>query len=263
MKKLSKKTYWEKLYDIEGFNSYSKIKTFFSYSLQNFEYFRIVKPFIKKRYQKILEIGCAPGSYLIKAHKILNLKPCGIDYSMKGIRLTRKNFIANNIKNYELYCADIFDKNFQERLQEKFDVVISNGFIEHFTDFKKTLRAHTNLAKKEGLIVISIPNLRYLNKYLTIQEALDITNLKVMNINFIKANIPQNLSLLYCSYYGGPFNSGIFFFKNKLLEFPRKIFFICQRLFFDPLFIALSYLGIKFNWKYTSPAIIFICERKK
>jgi SAM-dependent methyltransferase len=40
----------------------------------------------------------------------------------------------------------------------KFDVVYSNGFIEHFTKWEDVLLKHARLVKPGGLLMVSVPN---------------------------------------------------------------------------------------------------------
>ena len=263
MKRLSEKSYWAKLYNPEGFNRYTGWRSLLSYSLQNFEYFRIIKKHLSKKDKTIIEVGCAPGSYLIKAHNKLGLTPYGVDYTENGQKLTQNNLSFNGIKKFEIFCSDVFDKKFQKTHEGKYDVVFSNGFVEHFDDFKKTIESHVNLVRTGGKVVISIPNLLYFNKYLTIQEVNDICNLDTMELDFIRNNLPSNLDIKYLGYYGGLLNLGVFFFRNPFLEFLRKVFFAGQRLILEPIFIFLSYIGIRFNWKYSSPAIVLVAVKKK
>jgi len=118
------------------------------------------------------------------------------------------------------------------------------------------------LCKKGGMVVISIPNLLYFNKFFTIKEVKDICNMNVMNINYLKNHLPSSLTSIYYGYYGGPFNTGMFFFKNKIAELIRTILFIFQRLIIDPILIGLSSIGLKLNWKYSSPCIVMIAKKR-
>ena len=75
MNELSTKEYWGQQYKLTGNNVYSRTKMLFSYSLQNFEYFQILKRFVKPTDYTICELGCSPGSYLIKANKLFGIFP--------------------------------------------------------------------------------------------------------------------------------------------------------------------------------------------
>jgi len=259
---LSDKSYWSSFYDVDGFNKGSKLKSFFSYSVQNEEYFRIIKRFIMPNFKNILEVGCAPGNYLIKASKRLNLTPFGVEYTSKGKSLTEVNLNNAGIRGFEIFHSDVFDSKFQDEKSNSFDVVFSNGFVEHFKNFKLTIKSHSNLVKDEGLLVISIPNLKYLNSLFNSQEVRDICNEDCMDLDFIRNNLPNDLEIKYLNYYGGLFNIGLFHYRNYFLEKIRVGCFIFQRLIIEPVFILLLKLGISFNWRYSSPAIVLICSKK-
>jgi 2-polyprenyl-3-methyl-5-hydroxy-6-metoxy-1,4-benzoquinol methylase len=44
--------------------------------------------------------------------------------------------------------------------REAFDVVLSGGFIEHFTDVAAIVQKHLQLLKPGGRLVVMIPNLK-------------------------------------------------------------------------------------------------------
>jgi SAM-dependent methyltransferase len=52
-------------------------------------------------------------------------------------------------------CDDIFKKNFQT----KYDISFSVGLIEHFDDPSVALRKHVEILKKDGIMLLLIPNL--------------------------------------------------------------------------------------------------------
>ena len=62
-------------------------------------------------------------------------------------------FKKNNIKNFKLIEADVRDLN----IKEKFDVVHSNGLIEHFEDPGKIIDQHLRITKKNGYTIIAVP----------------------------------------------------------------------------------------------------------
>jgi len=164
--------------------------------------------------------------------------------------------------DYEIFFNDVFDKEFISNNLNRFNVVFSNGFVEHFDNLKDLIDLHKKLTSKGGLLVISIPNLRYLNSFLVSDKTKSIHNLEIMDLDFIRNNLPDGLEIKYLNYCGGLFNVGLFHYKNKFLEIIRSGCFLVQRLIFDPLFILLLKFGISFNWKYSSPAIVLICSKK-
>jgi len=262
MNNLSDKSYWTRLHIANARRRHFRTCGILSNSFQNHEYFNILQPYIKKTFKTVLEVGCAPGNQLIRISKRFNLTPYGVEYTKEGKEQTEKNLEANGVKNYKIFYTDFFDRRFQKENRENFDIVFSNGFIEHFDDLQKVIRAHANLTKKEGLVIIGIPNLLYTGRYLVSANIKTITNFNAMNIRYLQKNIPPSLKVEYLNYYGF-FNLGVFFFNNFRLETIRFFLFVLQRMCLDPILIFFSKSGLRCNWKYTSPAIVLILKKIK
>lgn len=263
MKRLSQKKDWNKLYKGKK-NKYSSFKYLLSYSAQNYDLFRLIKKNTGKQSQGklFLEIGCAPGTYLIRAYKKLKVIPVGVDYLKEGIKKTKENLLENGITKFELYTNDIFDKNFIKNHKGRYDFVFSNGFVEHFDDYIKIAEIHSQLAKKGGYIIISVPNLNYINNKFTPKETKKICNFDVMRKEFLEKNKPSKTKIVYCNYYGGLFNTGLVSYKGPL-EAIRMMLFIGQRLIIDPIFILMLKCGIPLKLKYTSPEILIILKKNE
>lgn len=107
-----------------------------------------------KKEMSVLEIGCAPGNILGHIHR---LRPqhrlYGIDFVLMGVEITRQKLSAAGIPAV-IEHGDVRD--FYPA--EKFDLVISAGFIEHFTDPIEMLAQHVRLAKQGGHVAVTIPN---------------------------------------------------------------------------------------------------------
>jgi 2-polyprenyl-3-methyl-5-hydroxy-6-metoxy-1,4-benzoquinol methylase len=118
-----------------------------------------------------LEIGCYPGRYL----EIMG----ALGYTLNGLDFNP------NLKNLSSWLesqghqvgsleqVDFFEYNPEER----FDMVCSFGFIEHFSNWDDVLKAHMKLVKQGGYLVVEVPNFRGLIQYL-LHRFLDHENLK-------------------------------------------------------------------------------------
>lgn len=101
----------------------------------------------KKVKGKIIDIGAGTGMLLSK------FKEAG--WGVDGVELTQ-SAVSYAKKKYgiKLRKGDFLEK----RIEDKFDVVVLNGALEHLHEPSKTLlKAHTIL-KKKGIIAISVPN---------------------------------------------------------------------------------------------------------
>ena len=80
-----------------------------------------------------------------------------LDNSSEGMRLARERFAPAFGNRVQYVEADVFESSAD--LIGRFDVVLSVGLIEHFSDDEivRLTRLHTEFAKPDGLIVIAVP----------------------------------------------------------------------------------------------------------
>jgi 2-polyprenyl-3-methyl-5-hydroxy-6-metoxy-1,4-benzoquinol methylase len=152
---------------------------------------------------KVLEIGCAPGKWLAFMARKFNLEPHGIEYSELGMQATLKNMQLLGFKNASIKSGDFF----KIVPQPIFDVVMSFGFIEHFTDVDSVIDRHIQWLKPEGTLVLGIPNFSGINNIIqTIlnPEILNKHNLDIMNLNYFE-NIAKKTKIRkkFVGYIGG------------------------------------------------------------
>jgi 2-polyprenyl-3-methyl-5-hydroxy-6-metoxy-1,4-benzoquinol methylase len=156
-----------------------------------------------------------------------------VEYTKSGLDLNRKIFNLNNINQDNVIYADFFSEDFQKKFKEYFDIVLSGGFIEHFEDVHNVIGRHTNILKKGGLLLITIPNLKGLGSFLI--KLLDPDNLRLHNMDIMDKkqfeNIFKNKGLkkLFCGYFGTfkifiPNQLEYNFFVNFLIKCFKKSF---------------------------------------
>ncbi len=107
---------------------------------------------------------------------------------------------------------------------QKYDLMLSNGFIEHFVNYDEVLDRHMKYLKPDGAIMIMIPNKRYLRKYygLLVDRAnLKAHYLKCMRIKVFRDFVNRNgLVIKRLSYYGG------FAYRvHQKLNLPQKVLY--------------------------------------
>lgn len=105
----------------------------------------------------LVEVGCARSQALPVLAKRLGLSVAGIDYSPNGCEQTQIMMKREGVSG-EVYCLDIFA--IPDCLKEKFDVVVSFGLIEHFSNTNEIVAALAGLMKPGGVILTNIPNMR-------------------------------------------------------------------------------------------------------
>ena len=105
----------------------------------------------------LVEVGCARSQALPVLAKRLNISVAGMDYSPNGCQQTEAMMRREGVVG-PVYCLDIF--SVPANLKERFDVVISFGLIEHFSDTNEIVTALAGLLKSGGVIFTNIPNMR-------------------------------------------------------------------------------------------------------
>ena len=211
--------------------------------------------------QRLLEVGCAPGGFLLFFHRRFGVKVDGMDYSREGCRQTRATLAQSRIKG-KIVHADFFNPEYQRRNAGRYDAVFSAGFIEHFDDIRPAVAGHFRLAKRGGFVLCTVPNLRGVNKLLTPRAILSIHNLDVMSPDVLRREFSRHGDVLWVGHSGGFFNLGAFTYRSMLLELPRFGLYLLQRLTTDPLGKLLALVGFRPSWRYSSPSILIIARKK-
>ena len=77
---------------------------------------------------EILEFGTGSGCIVISLlDELKNAKATGVDISKKALEITKKNATTNNVLNrLDLLNASWFDNDIQNKIPQKFDLIISN-----------------------------------------------------------------------------------------------------------------------------------------
>lgn len=107
-----------------------------------------------RRPRQVLEVGGAPGGYLAYFAGRYSSEVHSLDYSATGCRATKENFRRLGYP-VRVHQADLFAVGPQ---LPKFDLVYSLGLIEHFEDTQRVVRAHRDLLKPGGLLILGVPH---------------------------------------------------------------------------------------------------------
>lgn len=104
----------------------------------------------------VIEIGAFPGRLLGAFAKEFGFQPTALDYR-DDTNLMAQAFLRIGVGGWRVVKAD-FLTWIPDR---KYDVVLSHGFVEHFADTQLVVTKHLELLKRGGLLVLSVPHLRY------------------------------------------------------------------------------------------------------
>lgn len=125
----------------------------------------ILRPFFWRNYFKflekiklstksdIIELGSGTGKSSLKISKIYGSKVTMVDNCKFILNKSKRYFKENGVKA-KFILKDVFEIS----VKKKYDLVFSDGLIEHFTGSKrkKLFEIHKKLAKKNGYLLIFI-----------------------------------------------------------------------------------------------------------
>lgn len=158
---------------------------------------------LKKTKPTCFEIGCYPGTYLAVFGKF--------GFILSGIDIIdgADNALIKWLNKQNYSIGKIIKRDFLKyKSIQKYDVVYSLGFIEHFVDYEDIVKRHVSLVKNNGFVVITTPNFRgklqnFLRRTLA-KNSLDHHNIDSMDPNKISKILKrQGLKVIYQGYFGG------------------------------------------------------------
>ncbi len=137
----------------------------------------------------LLEVGAVPGDILLFFAQTLHYRCTGVDFSPQ-IRHLQDRF--NKLGVEAKFIETDF---FSWANDELFDIVYSNGFIEHFTDYEMVINKHWEKVVPSGLMILRIPTFKTPLQWWIrqtfyepwfLQEVLASHNLDIMTLNALK-----------------------------------------------------------------------------
>ena len=212
----------------------------------------------KQNYLKILEIGGANGNFLKNIYFLGNCKVASIDFSEQGNKLLKSNLKKDNIKPYKIITGDIFKYS----SKKEFNIVYSLGFIEHFENPEQVIKMHLKFIKKDGLLILGLPDLSNLNGI--ILKKLDTSfynkhNVEIMNYKYFKGIQKKiNCELLFfkkiSSYEPNMIsykkNNKVFFLEVFFYRILTKLLSLLKKIYFFRIFnveLLNSYIFVVFK----------------
>lgn len=120
-----------------------------------FKVYDLIKKLNKTRnFKKVLDVGCADGSFASKLKKEYGFDIYGLDISKNAVKLAVKNGINAKVHNSEKEFP--FPNN-------HFDLIFTCEVIEHIYDTDFFISELKRVLGKNGILIITTPNLASLN----------------------------------------------------------------------------------------------------
>ena len=178
---------------------------------------------------RLIEIGCAPGRWMVYFHEKYGYAISGIEYGKKAADLTRRNLEMQGIEA-EVLAEDFFRAKIDPG---SYDVVFSGGFIEHFRDLPVVVKRICALSRR--YVVTLVPNLSGVNGLIskTLRPAVYAEHTLIDRVFLERLHAASGLKTLFCGYVGGvklilPGAKNAFFEKHhwcaRAVNVPVRIF---------------------------------------
>lgn len=151
---------------------------------------------------RLIEVGCAPGRFLDYFARHFGYQVTGLDYAPEACRTTRAN-LAMLGTPATILGGDLF--TFRPA-DGGFDVVLSVGLIEHFTNVDEVVRKLIGMADPDGgCIVTLVPNLYGLEGLVlrAFRPRVYDGHLRISRRELIRLHERSGTETLFADYVGG------------------------------------------------------------
>lgn len=156
-----------------------------------------------RRPASIIEIGAYPGRYIAYLASRFQLRATALDYNSDRTKIATA-FAAMNVADFDVLQVNVFE----HEPAHQYDIVFSNGFIEHFDNFHEALDIHCRYLAPGGALMVMIPNKRYLRRlygWLVDYANLKAHNLRCMRLRTFRDFAQRNNLTIHCLEYCGGF----------------------------------------------------------
>ena len=102
---------------------------------------------------KILDVGCGGGQLLENFAKFPQVEVYGVDISEKALQIART-------RGYKVFLCNVETEKLPFN-DESIDIVVVNDLLEHLITPDNLLREVYRILKREGKLVISVPNISH------------------------------------------------------------------------------------------------------
>lgn len=145
---------------------------------------------LKYNTRSFLEIGGFPGYYSVWVKKNHKIQSTLLDFVIHE-RILHQLEQVNGLPqgSVDTIEADLFDYT----PAHKYDLVVSNGLIEHFNDTADIIQKHVQFLPANGTLFITLPNFRGLNGWF--QRTFDPENYAKHNIGCMDLDFLRNVCL--------------------------------------------------------------------
>ena len=173
---------------------------------------------------QMIEVGCARSHWLPYFAREFGFSVTGLDYSPLGCEQEREILARAGVSG-EVVCADLFAP--PAAMRDRFDVLWTNGVLEHFDDTAATLRAFASFVKPGGMLISLIPNMR--GAVGAAQRVLGPLTYRIhvpmSREQLVRAHVAAGLNVRRCEYVMSV-NFGVVAVSPSERGFPLRMFIV-------------------------------------
>jgi SAM-dependent methyltransferase len=193
------------LTDREFWVNYWESKTDLSVNIpENYLFSKELKDVVQKQGSKsAIELGGFPGYYAVFLKKYLHLEVTLLDYFVHP-PITNELLQSNGLEESDIHIIET--DLFKYVPEQKYDLVLSCGLIEHFKDTADIINRHIAFLKPGGTLFITLPNFKAVNGWF--QRKFDKDNYDKHNIDCMDPELlagicrATGLEQVESAYYG-------------------------------------------------------------
>jgi 2-polyprenyl-3-methyl-5-hydroxy-6-metoxy-1,4-benzoquinol methylase len=218
---------------------------------------RLFKKLMNRDDLKVLEVGCANGSYLSELKKLSNFEVTGVELSPSTADHARNTY------NLKVVTGTIFDGKFQD---SSFDVIIMRHVLEHVYNPSCTIREIHRILKRNGIFFFIVPNMNTVEVkiFLKYWHGWDLPrHLYHFNAESIKLMLEkngfQNINISYQSIPNNWIGSLKYYCENKNFKKILQAWFNVDNVILLLIFFPVSYLA---HLLHTSGRISVLAKKK-
>jgi SAM-dependent methyltransferase len=199
--------------------------------------YKIFSKFLDKG--SILDIGCSDGAFLNSLKKYKSWLLFGVE---KNKKIPRSN---QNLNGINLFYGDLLQANYKN---DQFDIVTMWDVLEHLEEPIETLQEIWRILRKEGLLILKVPNSHSLDRKIFKKYWAGIDAPRHVYV-FNKDNIGILLSkfdfdfLIVRTQFGGYLNflKSVLFFINDKQYYSERKRKLLEKFLKTPLLRILTY----------------------
>ena len=207
----------------------------------------------------LIEIGCGNSDWLPYFNLNFGYSVAGLDYEEHACELAEEKLKKKGVLNYKIYCGDFFE--YYQKIDQKYDILISFGVVEHFENPSEIIRIFTQYMKADSLIITVCPNTKgiamKLQKY--IDKRIYNFHKKFSLEDLIKFHVDNNIEEIFSGYIEYmSFNNLDFVNYGIVGLFLKAIIKVLNAPIVYIFYIIKKFFRFNINDRYFSGSMIFI-----